>query len=55
MASKMLESALTSLDMYGHPIGVHYNGDSMFRTRLGAIVSVFTYALIILNFVDLVA
>ena len=52
MPSKSLRdvgSKLTSIDLFGHPIGVHYKGSGNFRTILGSICSVVTLVLIAIN------
>ena len=45
---------LTALDIYGHPIGVNHQGESVFRTRLGTMFTIITYALILINTIELV-
>ena len=35
----------TSFDIYGHAVGVNYKGNGVYRTRLGAAVTLVTYAL----------
>ena len=35
-----------SIDIYGHSIGVHYRGDSSYRTSLGSFVTLITVALV---------
>ena len=54
MPFKMSAGVLTALDIYGHPIGVHYQGDSVFKTRLGSLVTLMTYSLMLINFIGLV-
>ena len=39
---------LKSLDMYGHPIGVLYKGDTRHRTWLGCVCSILTMLFILL-------
>ena len=40
--------------MFGQPITVNYRGSDVFRTKLGAILSFTTYALMLFNLVNLV-
>ena len=40
--------------MYGHTIGVHYDGDDSYKTMLGGLISIGVYALMIINFVTLI-
>jgi len=35
------------LDMYGYPIGVNYKGESAFKTKLGAVLTMLTYAAVL--------
>ena len=35
--------------MYGHKIGVNYEGRDNFGTKLGAVVTLMTYVLILIN------
>ena len=44
-----LGKLFTGLDMYGHKIGVNYEGSDHFRTKLGAVVTLITYVLILIN------
>ena len=55
MPFKMSIGTLTALDIYGHPIGVHLQGDSNYKTRLGSLMTILTYALMLVNFIDLVS
>ena len=50
----MVDGILKSLDIYGHPISLNYDGQSIYKTRLGTLVSVMTFALIIFNSVNLI-
>ena len=54
MPLKMLLGFLTALDIYGHPIGLHYKGDSTYKTRLGSLVTLLTYALLLVNLIGLI-
>ena len=50
MANKSkFEKLLVGQDIYGQPIGVHYRGDGYFKTKLGALVTLAAYVLIIIN------
>ena len=53
MPMKMPRGSFASLDLYGHPIGVNLNGKSMFKTKLGSLITLMTYALILFNLVNL--
>ena len=46
---------LTALDIYGHPIGVHYNNQSVYKTWVGSLFTLLTYALILMNTVELIS
>ena len=48
-----LMDLLESQDIFGHPIGVNYKGDNTFKTRLGALCTIVSYALILFNTVTL--
>ena len=41
--------------MFGHTVGVHYRGDSAYKTRLGALVTFVTYLFMLLNLSKLIA
>ena len=53
MPFKMSSGVLSALDIYGHPIGVNHAGSSVYKTRLGSLMTVLTYALMLVNFVNL--
>ena len=57
MAIRTLRQALSGLtsglDFYGHPVGVHYRGSGAFSTKLGALCSLITVVLILINTVDI--
>ena len=48
-----LEQLLVNQDMYGHIIGVHYRGNDVYKTRLGALVSIAIYVLMAINAIGL--
>ena len=52
MASKIIDK-IVDLDLYGHPIGVHYNGRGTYKTKLGALFTLAAYALVLFNFITL--
>ena len=54
MSLQRLQEMFLDLDMYGHMIGVHYRGRGAYKTRLGALVTLATYTLMIVNMVTLV-
>ena len=51
--AKKCGNVLTQLDMYGQPVTVLYDGSDVFKTKLGALVSIATYALMIFNLAQL--
>ena len=50
---QFIAQQLLSQDRYGHIIGVHYNGEDSYKTKLGAFCSIGVYALMFSNFVAL--
>ena len=54
MPFRMTTKVLSTFDIYGHPIGVHHQGETLYKTRLGSLFTILTYVLIIINMVDLV-
>ena len=54
MPFKMSQGVLTALDIYGHPVSVNHKGQPVFKTRLGSLCTVLTYALILINLIGLV-
>ena len=47
--SKRLYKFLINQDVLGTPIGVHYKGQDSFKTGLGALCTLATYVLILVN------
>ena len=45
---------LKIFDIYGHKISVNYRGGGAFKTKLGGLVSLATFVLIIVNTVNLI-
>ena len=45
---------LVEQDMFGQPIAVNFKGSDVFKTQLGAILSLATYGLILFNLVGLI-
>ena len=45
---------LTSQDIYGRAIGVHYDGEDSHKTRLGAFMTLVTYVLVIISSTNLI-
>ena len=37
------------MDIYGRPIGIHLNGESTYKTKLGSLCTIAVYALILTN------
>jgi len=52
MAQKFLR-AVRSFDMYGHDVGVLYQGSSSYKTVLGTLISLAIYFLIITDLANL--
>ena len=40
-----------SLDIFGHPVGVNYKGSGVYKTKLGAFVTLVTQSLMIFNLI----
>jgi len=40
------EDKFVSMDMFGHPVGVHYKGDTNYRTKVGALFTLVAYMII---------
>ena len=41
---------LTENDFYGHHVTVNFHGSDTYKTKIGGVVSISTYILMILNF-----
>ena len=54
MSLKRLEEIVVGQDMYGHVIGVHYKGSRAFKTRLGALCSIATHVLVLINLMNFI-
>ena len=52
MTKRLLE-LFKSQDVFGHPISINYKGSDTYKTKLGAFVTLLTYALIIYNTITL--
>ena len=44
---------LVEKDIYGQPITVNYMGSDAFKTKMGALITLLTYALMLFNFTNL--
>ncbi len=44
---------LVDFDIFGQPIGVNYKGKDVFKTKIGALITLMVYIVIIFNFVSL--
>ena len=44
---KKLFKAFKAVDIYGHPIGVHYHGEGTYNTLFGSLLTVITAAIVI--------
>jgi len=40
------EEKFVSMDMFGHPVGIHYKGDSSYRTKVGSLFTLIAYMII---------
>ena len=49
MAGSKIGKFFTSLDIFGHPIGVRYKGKETFQTQLGALCTLIAYILMAFN------
>ena len=54
MPLKMSTGVLSALDIYGHPIQVNHQGEAAYKTKLGCLATLLTYALILFNLTDLI-
>ena len=45
---------LVEQDMFGQPVTVNFKGSDVYKTKLGAFLSLATYSLIIFNLVSLI-
>ena len=41
----MIKKLVSILDIYGQPIGVNYKGESTYKTKVGALMSLITIGL----------
>ena len=46
-------SFFKSFDKYGHPIGLNFQNDSTYKTKVGALVSFGIYAMVIVHIITL--
>ena len=53
MPMKMSQGVLTKFDIYGHRIGVNHQGQEVYNTKLGSLLTLFTYVLILTNSIKL--
>ena len=51
---KKFTNFFVSKDMFGQPVTVNYRGSDVFRTKIGALLSLATYILIVFNSISLV-
>lgn len=45
---------ILGLDIYGHKIGVHYNGSDAYKTKVGAFISLGTFVMVAINTFNLI-
>jgi len=55
MTSSRLTNWLVDKDIYGHPVSINYQGSGTFKTKLGALVTLCTFTLILFNLVNTIA
>ena len=48
MVFAWLGGLLTGLDVFGHKIGVNYNGDDAYKTKFGGLLTLITYVLVVI-------
>ena len=48
-----ISELLTSTDIYGQPITVNFEGSDVYKTKLGGLVSIATYILMLVNLIGL--
>ena len=51
----MLGALLRGLDIYGHKVGVHYQGEGAYKTKFGGLLTLATYVLVLIQISNLVA
>ena len=47
-----MDGLASRLDFYGHSVGVHYRGSGTYKTKFGALCSLLTVVLVLMNTVD---
>ena len=54
MVFATLGGLLQKLDIFGHKVGVHYRGEDTYKTKLGGLLSLATYVLVLIQTINLV-
>ena len=54
MPMRLIANRLTKFDIYGHPITVNLAGSGVYKTKLGALATLLTYILVVINLMQLV-
>ena len=49
MSGTKFGTYIRRLDIFGHPIGVHYRGSDEFKTHMGAFCTILAYILMAFN------
>ena len=49
MVFNTIGKMLTWLDIFGHKISINYKGEEAYQTRIGGLLTVATYAFIVVN------
>ena len=52
MMQRLLE-IFKDVDIFGHPIKINYRGNDTYKTKLGAFVTILTFALVMFNTIEL--
>ena len=52
-AGRRVRDFILGLDIFGHPIGVHYRGSDTYKTWLGALCTFAVYVLMLVNIIQL--
>ena len=53
MILSAISGMLLRLDVFGHKIGVHYKGEEAYKTKIGGLLTLITYTLILIQTTNL--
>ena len=48
MILSAISGLLLRLDVFGHKVGVHYRGEDQYRTKIGGLLTLITYTLVLI-------